>query len=169
MKIIEKDIKDVIVVGEIINRVNIANRNFFDSESAVIFKRQPFLISLLLGYHIDLKPNEFQEIAKVVFIIWEYFELRNKIKRKKITKTQFEKIERRNYHLLNYLEGENEKLERLKVIDSDIDHLNSKALFAGILLIFNTWEAFVKMDDQEKGVFLLDMKSLIECFEEIER
>ena len=169
MKILEKDIKDVTVVGEIINRMNIADLDFFDSESDVICKRQPFLISLLLGYQRDCKPNEFEEIAKILFVIWEYFKLRNKIKRKKITKTQFERIERRNYHLLKYLEGESEKSERLKVIESDMSHLNSKALFAGILLAFNTWDAFIKMDTENKGILLIGLKSLIECFEENER
>jgi hypothetical protein len=122
-----------------------------------------------MSYQRDLKPDEFEEIAKVVFTIWEYFKLRNKIKRKKITQTQFETIELRNFHLLKYLEGESDELEQRKVIDSDIDHLNSKALFAGITLIFNTRDTFVKMDTQDKGFLLLDMKCLIECFEKIER
>lgn len=169
MKILEKDLKDADVVGGIINRVEIADRDFFDSESDVIFKRQPFLISLLLGYQLDFKPNEFEEIGKILFIIWEYFKLRNKIKRKKITETQFERIERRNYHLLKYLEGESEETERLKVIESDMEHLNSKALYAGILLIFNAWDAFIKMDTENKGILLIGLKSLIECFEENER
>jgi len=169
MKILEKDIKDVTVVGEIINRMNIADLDFFDSESDVICKRQPFLISLIMSYHRDLKPNVFEEMAKVVFIVWEFFKLRNKIKRKKITQTQFEKIELRNFQMLKYLEGESDELERLKVIDSDLDHLNSKALFAGIRLFFNTRDTFVKMDNHDKGFLLLDMKCLIECFEKIER
>jgi len=169
MKILEKDIKDVNVVGEIINRINIADKDFFDSESDVIFKRQPFVISLIMSYQRDLKPNVFEEMTKVVFIVWEYFKLRNKIKRKKITQTQFEKIELRNFQMLKYLEGESDELERLKVIDSDLDHLNSKALFAGIRLFFNTSDTFVKMDNHDKGFLLLDMKCLIECFEKIER
>jgi len=169
MKILEKDIKDVNVVGEIINRYNIADRDFFDSESDVIHKRQPFLISLIMSYHRDLKPDVFEEMAKVVFIVWEYFKLRNKIKRKKITQTQFEKIELRNFQMLKYLEGESDALERLKVIDSDFDHLNSKTLFAGIRLIFDTRDTFVKMETHDKGFLLLDMKCLIECFEKIER
>ncbi len=71
--------------------------------------------------------------------------------------------------MLKYLEGESDELERLKVIDSDLDHLNSKALFAGIRLFFNTSDTFVKMDNHDKGFLLLDMKCLIECFEKIER
>ena len=106
MQFTEKDFKDSKKVSEIIKFIDLIDRKYIDTESDVIFKKQPFIISLILGYRIDFNEEEFEEITKVLLIIWEYFKDKNRIQTKQITEEQFEKFERRNIQMLKYLEGE---------------------------------------------------------------
>jgi hypothetical protein len=169
MIISEKDIDDTTRVGEIIKKINNISDDYARSESDVIFQQQPFLISLVLGHQNDLSAGEIEELTKLLFIIWEYFKHNGNIRRVKVTELQFEKIQLRNMYLLKYLEGEPGQKEKTEVITSDLEHLNSKALLTGIFLRFNTQEALIKMKTETKGILLIGMKSLVECFEEIEK
>lgn len=72
-------------------------------------------------------------------------------------------------HLLKYLEGEPGHEGKLEVIASDLEHLNSKALLTGLFLRFNTQNELINMKPETRGILLIGMKSLIECFEEIEK
>lgn len=169
MKISEKDKKDTIRVSEIIAKINKIDADYANSESDVIFRQQPFLISLVLGYQLDLKPNEMEEMTKIIFIIWEYFKQIKIVRRVKVTQSLFEKIQLRNMHLLKYIEGEPGHERKSNLIAFDFEHLNSKALLAGLFLRFDTQNDLITMKAETKGILLLGMKSLIECFEEIEK
>jgi len=169
MIISEKDKNDTIRVGEIIKKINNIDAGYANSELDIIFQQQPFLISLILGYKIDLKAEEQEEMIKIIFIIWEYFKHSKVVNRIKISQSIFEKIQLRNTHLLKYLEGAPGQEEKSKVVASDLAHLNSKALLSGLFLRFNTQIDLNTMNAETKGILMLGMKSLVECFEEIEK
>lgn len=150
-------------------KINNIDADYANSESDVIFQQQPFLISLVLGYKIDLKAEELEEMTKIIFIIWEYFKQNEIVRQVKITQPLFEKVQLRNMHLLKYLKGEPGHEKKSKIIASDLGHLNSKALLTEIFLRFNTQDALINMKAETKGILLIGMKSLVECFEEIEK
>jgi hypothetical protein len=70
-----------------------------------IFRRQPFFLTVLLGYRLDVSSEELEEIMKIFFLIWEYFRPNQQVQSKKVKQKQFEKIMNRNLQMLKYMEG----------------------------------------------------------------
>lgn len=167
MIISEEDKIESLKVGQLIKKIDHINEAYVITEIDLLSQKQPFLLSLMLGYKIDLKEIEFEEIMKIFFLIWEYFKDFKPIKESKISESQFERIHNRNIHMLKYFEGEQGKNEKLKLVESDLKHLNSKPLFAGVISQFIRKKALINMRGEERGIVLIGLKSLIECFEEL--
>jgi hypothetical protein len=167
MNISEHDKIEAVKISEIINKINRIDNDYFHVITDEMNQYQPFLLSILLGYRYDLKPEEHGEIIKTIFIIWEYFRENKNIRHKKLTEKHFERILKRNLGMLKYLEGESDPAELHNITGSDLDHLKSKALLSGIFFMFDTQSSLVKMDITTKGTILIGLKSVIECFEEI--
>lgn len=167
MIISKKDKEESIIIGQLIKKIELIDEKYVNEESDKISQKQPFLISLILGYRFDLKPLELEEIMKIIFLIWEFFKKHHQIKTEKITVPQFMRIQQRNVHMLKYFEGEQSENSKLEVISADLENLNSKSLFTGILFQFNQKVALLNMDNETRGILLVGLKSLIECFEEI--
>jgi hypothetical protein len=125
------------------------------------------LLSLLLGYHHDLITRELDEIIKVYLIIWEYFKDKRNIKKRQLTEIQFEEAQKINIDFFKYLDAEKSKEDFINTISLDLENIKSKALIAGILFRFNTTPILSNIKGDLKGILLVGIKSLIECFEEI--
>lgn len=167
MIISQEDKKESAIITQLIKKIDNIDEVYVNSESEIIYQKQPFLISLLLGYRLDLKENELEEIMKIIFIIWEYFKNFEQIHKIKVSEKQFEKIQQRNIHMLKYFEGENGQNAQYNLVKSDLRHFHSKALLTGIFFQFNHKKSLIEMNNEEKGIILIGMKSLIECFDEI--
>ena len=133
MNISEHDKIEASRISEIVLKIDHIDVDYVNSITDEINQYQPFLLSMLLGYQLDLKPEEIEEISKIVFMIWEYFREANNIKNKKIAEEHFERLEKRNVGMLKYLEGESKPDEIFHITSSDLGHLKSKALLTGIL------------------------------------
>lgn len=166
MLITENDMRETVLIQEIIHRVESIDENYANRESDLMFQQQPFLISLILGYRVDLKAEELELVTKCIFVIWEYFKSNEKVKRTKIVEEQFERIHKRNFHLIRYFERETEEA-KLKLIELDFDHLKAKALYTGVMHILKINNPLNSKNSQTHAVSLVGMKCLIECFEEI--
>ncbi len=114
-----------------------------------------------------MKPLELEEIIKIIFLIWEFFKKHPQTEIAKITETQFMRIQQRNDYMLKYFEGEQSENSKLEVISADLKNLKSKALFTGVIFQFNQKIALLNIKNESRGVILVGLKSLIECFEEI--
>lgn len=167
MKISQEDKKESFKISQLIKRVDNIDEVYVNSESDIISQKQPFLISLLLGYRLDLKENELEEVMKIIFIIWEYFKSFDIIHKIKVSEKLFEKNQKRNIHMLKYFEGENGQNAQYNLVKADLRHLHSKALLTGIFFQFNHKKSLIEMNNEDKGIILIGMKSLIECFDEI--
>lgn len=167
MIISQEDKNESEKIIQLIKKIDNIDEVYVNSESEIIYQKQPFLISLLLGYRLDLKENRLEEIMKIIFIIWEYFKGFEQILKIKVSEKQFEKIQLRNIHMLQYFEGESEQNAQYSITESDLKHFQSKALLTGIFFQFNHKKSLVEMNNEEKGIILMGMKSLIECFDEI--
>jgi len=152
-------------VGALIRKLNDIDGDYLNSELEVILEKQPFIISLLLGYRSDFNENELEDIARVLFLIWEFFKDSNNCMSKQIHAQQFEKVQERNISMLRYLDGVNTDEEQSYVTRSDLSHLKSKALLTGVMFQFDHLQSLTKMGINEKGMLIIGMKSLIECFE----
>lgn len=162
-----EDKNESLKIGQLIKKIEQINEEYINKESDIISQKQPFLISLILGYHFDLKELELEEIIKVIFLIWEFFKNHHQVELIKISETQFMRIQQRNVHMLKYFEGEHGKNAKLELVSSDLENLNSKSLFTGVVFQFNQKVALLNMKEQTRGIILVGLKSLIESFEEI--
>ena len=133
MIISERDKKESQIVGQLIKKIELIDKEYISKESDFISQKQPFLISLILGYRVDLRGFELEEVMKVIFLIWEFFKNHNQIEHTKISETQFMRIEQRNIHMLKYFEGEQGNKAKLELISTDLANLKSKSLFTGII------------------------------------
>ena len=167
MKISGSDKEESLKISQLIKKIDLIDKEYVNRESDVISQKQPFLISLILGYSHDLKGHELEEIVKIIFLIWEYFKDFKQINKSKISESQFERIHQRNIHLLKYFKGEQSENAKSELVDSDLKRLNSKSLFAGVFFQFNHKEALLEMRSEDRGIVLIGLKSLIECFEEM--
>ena len=167
MKISQKDFLETEGVAKLIQEIDSIDEHYINTTSDELLKYQPFLLSLLLGDRMDRSPYELEEMMKFYFIIWEYFKNKKNIKSKKLSEKQFEKKQNKNIELLKYLDGETQDIEFENVTSIDLEKIKSKALFSGIILRINTHPAFSGMPIATKGIIMIGIKSIIECFEDI--
>lgn len=85
MIISEDNKKESLKVGQLIKKIDHIDKEYVNKETDVISQKQPFLISLILGYRFDLKELELEEIMKIIFLIWDYFKNYNRIEEIKIS------------------------------------------------------------------------------------
>lgn len=163
----EEDKDESLRVGQLIKKIELIDEEYVNKESDLIFKKQPFLISLLLGYRYDLKDHELEEIMKIIFLIWEYFKNHSQVNETKISESQFLRIQQRNIYMLKYYEGELGQKASIEFISTDLKNLKSKSLFGGIIFKFVEKTPLLEMENEDRSIILVGMKSLIECFEEI--
>jgi len=71
---------------------------YLRTESDIIAEKQPFIISLLLGYQIDLEDDQLDDILRVLLLIWEFFKDKHEFSGK-------QKIGIRSYFLVTPLKG----------------------------------------------------------------
>ncbi len=165
----KKDFEETKIVADIIKQLDKADAMYADAESDKIYEQQPFIISLILGYRLDLNKNELDQIVKMFFVIWKYFKGRNKFQRKKITEQQYDRILKKNMDLLKFSEREKDQEKKLALFNAELSNLEAKALLAAIPLIFDTQPALKNMQTNLKARISLGMLSIIECFEEMEK
>jgi len=164
----EKDKTDTKKIGTILSQIDNMDGNIANRITDEIYQYQPFLISQMLGYRLDTQPEQTEDIIKIILLIWEFFKNCNGIKNTNLTQYKYEKMVKRNINLLMYLDGESSAAERQYVTSSDLSNLRSKALLAEIFYRFENQKSLLEMNIEAKGATLIGMKSLIECFEEIE-
>ena len=167
MIISEEDKREILRVGQLIKKIEMADEEYINKESDLISKKQPFLISLLLGFRFDLKDLELEEIMKIIFLIWEFFKNHSQINKTKISESQFERIQQSNIYMLKYYDGEQGQKASMELISNDLKNLKSKSLFAAIVFQFFEKIPLLEMENESRGSTLVGMKTLIECFEEI--
>lgn len=167
IKLSGKDFAETDEVGELLKRIDSVDKKYVSSAYEELEQFQPFLLSLLLGYHLDLNTSELDEIIKVYLIVWEYFKDKRNIKKRQLTDMQFEEAQKRNIDFFQYLDAEKSEKDFINTISIDLRTIKSKALIAGILFRFDTTPVLSNLKSDLKGMVLIGIKSLIECFEEI--
>ena len=164
MDLTQHDLDEIIIKAALLQKIDSVDAYYVDSITDDIYKKQPFLLSVLLGYHLDVTPLHLEELMKCYFLIWEYFKDNKNVQTKKITKELFEKIQARNISMLTYTDGESERQQTV-IYDHDLQNLKSKALMTAIFFRFNTQANLADMDGEIKGMILMGIKTFIECFE----
>lgn len=166
MDISKNDLKEVTELAKLQHKIDSIDAEYVNLTSDEIFQKQPFFLSVLLGYRFDTTTQELEEIIRIYFLIWEYFRQNASVQTKKVTEEYFETIQNKYIEMLQYAEGERNEV-RMQIYASDLDNLKSKALLVAVLLRYNTKDALLKMDETKRGIVLIGIKSFIKCFETI--
>jgi hypothetical protein len=149
---------------ELLRKLDCIGPEYVNTISAEIYDRQPFFLTVLLGYRFDVLPEELDEIMRIYFLIWEYFKKDPNIQKKKVGEENFNIIQRRHIQMFKYAGGESEDAKLLLYSD-DWNSLRSKALVAAIIFQFTERPVLTKMNVERKAIILVGIKSFIECFE----
>lgn len=167
MQFTDTDFQETEQVAQIVLFCDQADNQTLEQVADEIYRYQPFLISIFLGYKDDVDIFQHDELLRVLIIIWLFFKDRPNVKRTKITEKMFEAKQRKNAQFLKYLEGEPNQKTKEQTTDLNLGALKSKALFSVVLFKIKDGAALKKLDIEFIGIILLGMKSLIECFEQI--
>lgn len=159
-----KDYSETTELAGLIGKIDAIDAQYVNRVSDEIFKEQPFFLTVLLGYRVDVSEQELEEIMKIYFLIWEYFRSNQNLRKSKVTQTQFEEVQRRNMYMLYYSEGESEE-SRDKIYTDELQNLKSKSLWAAVHFRYKNRPVLLNMDQEYKGIILLGILSFILCFE----
>ncbi len=166
MKFTQQDFDEIDTLAKLTKKIDNINATYVNTVSDDIYKKQPFLLSILLGYHNDVTPLELEELMKIYFLIWEYFKDNKNIQTKKLTEQLFEDYHNRNIQMLRYIDSEDLDQQTI-VYKQELQNLKSKALMTAILYRLNSRSGLIEMNSQTKGIILIGIKAFIECFETI--
>ena len=167
MKFTQKDFNETTELAGLLSKIDYLSPEDVNTLSDEIFKRQPFFLTVLLGYRFEITPKELEEIMKIYFLIWKYFRANKNVQTNQVTETYFEKVQNRHIKMFKYIEGEPKQNDKIDVYSHDLGKLKSKALLTAVLHRYNNRPTLIKMDDESKGIIFVGIKSFIECFETI--
>lgn len=167
IKFTQKDFDETDQLAKLIKKIDHVDLTYANAVSDEIFQRQPFFLSVILGYQFDVSKEELEEIIKISFLVWEYFRSNPNVQKKQVSQAYFEKAQARNIDMLKYSDGEPTERAKMKVYSYDLQKLKSKALWTAILFRCDNRPVLRKMDTETKGIILIGMKSFIDCFETI--
>lgn len=159
-----KDYSETSELAGLIRKIDTSDAEYVDRISDEIFKYQPFFLTVVLGYRMDISSQELEEMMRIYLLVWEYFKSNKNLPKKKVTQTQFEEVQRQNMYMLHYSEGESEE-SRDKIYTDELQNLKSKSLWAAVHFRYNTRPALINMDPEIKGITLIGILSFIQCFE----
>lgn len=139
---------------------------YVNTISDEIYEKQPFFLTVLLGYRFDVSAEELDEIMKIYFLMWEYFKKNGNVLVKQVTEKDFEAAQRRHIRMLKYAEGE-PVISRQQIYSDNWDNVRTKGLMAVIFLRIKERPVLATMDAEKKAMVLVGIKCFIECFDEL--
>lgn len=167
IKFSQNDFDETIKIAELVKKIEELDSEYVKKSFDEIYNKQPFFLTVLLGYRLDISPEELEEVIKIFFLTWEYFKINSNVQTNKVTAGYFEDIQKRNIQMLEYSKGEPTQNKREIIYWSDLQNHKSQSLLAAILHRYDSIPVLVKMNQDKKGIILIGIKSFIQCFEKI--
>jgi hypothetical protein len=168
MKFTKKDHKETEIIADIIKETDHSSIEELSEVFDEIKIYQPLLISIFMGYKEVLSYEELDELAKDLIILWKFFSDKPNSKKFKITESHLKKFDKKNADFFNYLSGEDAD-EMRKTTEVVLETIDSKAILTALIYRVNEKSVFKKMNQDRKSEFILELKTLIDCFEHINK
>lgn len=83
------------------NENNIQNANIVTDE---LYRHQPFILSMIMGYKMDLSTQELGPLVNLYIAIWEYYKSNANVRAVPITQKTYEMVEDKNMRMLKNFE-----------------------------------------------------------------
>ncbi|MBK9448095.1 MAG: hypothetical protein IPN95_01495 [Bacteroidetes bacterium] len=127
---------------------------------------QHFLEDMLEGYEFDLEPPALEAMAQCYFVIWEHFKDKKNSQKRAIAESQFIRLHKRNLQAIQASDNPgNPAFSTLFVFQNPASVL----LMEGIQKRFEGKPELQTLPLFTRTELLLDLRSLIDCFEEVTR
>ena len=88
IKFTEQDFRDSEQLAGIAVKMEEMNPLTLAREADEIYKHQPFLLSLFLGFKDDVTMPQLEELLRIMLLMWYFYRDKNNIKKVKITEKQ---------------------------------------------------------------------------------
>lgn len=141
----------------------------YENSADNLFKEQPFILSMIVGYYFDLPQHQHSEIVRFYILIWGYYKRKGNLKKIKITEQDFDKVQNRHVKMLKYLESETDQKEIDKIHLNDLKNVKSIGLFSLILTRFTQSSVLSELEKRKQAILLIGIKSTIECLDAISK
>jgi len=115
---------------------------------------------------MDLSAEELGPLVNLYIAIWEYYKSNANVRAVPITQKTYEMVEDKNMRMLNNFEKMASDGKQDFLVN-DLNKVDSKALLAAVFLQFRENKALRSMNIQTKGMLLIGLKSVIQCFDEL--
>lgn len=168
LNISDKDMAATARIAAILKNVeeNENNIQYANTVTDELYRHQPFILSMIMGYKMDLTPEELGPVVKLYITIWEYYKSNANVRAIPITQKTYEMVEDKNIRMLNNFEKMASDGKQVFLVN-DLNKVDGKALLAAVFLQFRENKALRDMDIQTKGMLLIGLKSVIQCFDEL--
>jgi hypothetical protein len=130
-----------------------------------IFMFQPFMLSNMVGFHLDVSKPVHSEIIKLYFLLWKYYKKKDSVS-VKITLEQFEKVNDRDIAILKQLSNQHGTPQFMETLIGDMQKTRSKSLLSIFYFRFETRPVLKDCNNELKIIILNGLKSFITCFDE---
>lgn len=150
-----------------LKRLDHIDEDYVHRTSDEMYKWQPFMISMFLGYRLDVNDAELGEIMKQFFLIWECFKDEKNIRTIQLTEATYEKAHSRNLKFLKALENLSEENKKERLTNSDPHGLSvrSQYLLGSVLAAFHTTPVLHQMRIEKKMAILVGLKTLVQSLD----
>ena len=127
---------------------------------------QHFLEDMLEGYEFDLEQPALEAMAQCYFVIWEHFKDKKNSQKRAIAESQFIRLHKRN---LQAIQASDNPSQPFFAAISAFQNPASALLMEGIQKRFEEKPNLQVLPLVTRNELLLDLRSLIDCFEEVTR
>lgn len=164
IKFRDQDWSSIAEVTQLIHKIETLEINEFERISAAIVKYQPFYLRVLLGYKGDVSREELDEIMRLYYLIWIYFESKEKVQGEQITQFQFEQTQKHYIHMFRYSVAEDKKSKQV-IYEREIQQFYSKTLLAALHARIEEKPVLINLNQEMKAVMIMGIYGFIQCFE----
>jgi hypothetical protein len=105
----------------------VKKKNFKDTDE--LYRHQPFILSMIMGYKMDLSAEELGPLVKLYIAIWEYFKSNANVRAVPITQKTYEMVEDKNMRMLKNFEKMASDGKQDFLVN-DLNKVDGKALLA---------------------------------------
>lgn len=128
-------------------------------------KHQPFLMSMLVGYHKELTPHVYEVVARSLLIVWRFHEDAGRAA-VPLSEAGYIRAVERNFRMLHYAQGEPDMNATMAVYRDDLEAKPGRMVPAALIHIFTDDPALKGQNASFRGERVMEMNALNDAFHE---
>jgi hypothetical protein len=128
-------------------------------------KHQPFLMSMLVGYHKELAPHVYEVVARSLLIVWRFHEDAGRATAP-LSEEGYIRAYERNLRMLHYAQGEPDMDATTAIYKNDLEAKPGRMVPAALIHIFTDDPALHGQSASFRGERMMELNALNDAFKE---